>query len=71
MALTPVSEQQKREVQEIEKRFRDMLYTPSKFTDKELDGIRKKYDTYKITYKMGRLPAYLFLWSGRRRLMNV
>lgn len=62
MALTPVSEQQKREVQEIEKRFRDMLYTPSKFTDKELDGIRKKYDTYKITYKNGKvtgLPIFM------------
>ena len=62
MALTPVSEQQKREVQEIEKRFRDMLYTPSKFTDKELDGIRKKYDTYKITYKNGKvtgLPVFM------------
>ena len=62
MALTPVSEQQKREVQEIEKRFRDMLYTPSKFTDKELDGIRKKYDTYKITYKKGKvtgLPIFM------------
>ena len=62
MALTPVSEQQKREVQEIEKRFRDMLYTPSKFTDKELDDIRKKYDTYKITYKNGKvtgLPIFM------------
>ena len=62
MALTPVSEQQKREVQEIEKRFRDLLYTPSKFTDKELDGIRKKYDTYKITYKNGKvtgLPIFM------------
>ena len=62
MALTPVSEQQKREVQEIEKRFRDMLYTPSKFTDKELGGIRKKFDTYKITYKNGKvtgLPVFM------------
>ena len=62
MALTPVSEQQKREVQEIEKRFRDMLYTPSKFTDKELGGIRKKYDTYKITDKNGKvtgLPIFM------------
>ena len=62
MALTPVSEQQKREEQEIEKRFRDMLYTPSKFTDKEPDGIRKKYDTYKITYKNGKvtgLPIFM------------
>ena len=39
-----------------------MLYTPSKFTDKELDGIRKKYDTYKITYKNGKvtgLPIFM------------
>lgn len=62
IALTPVSETQKQEMRVIEKRFRDMLYTPSKFTDKELESIRKKYDFYKITYKNGKvsgLPIFM------------
>ena len=62
IALTPVSDTQKQEIRVIEKRFRDMLYTPSKFTDKELEGIRKKFDFYKITYKDGKvtgLPIFM------------
>lgn len=62
IALTPVSEAQKQEMQMIEKRFRDMIYTPSEFTDKELKSIRKKYDFYKITYKNGKvsgLPIFM------------
>ena len=62
IALTPVSETQKQEMRVIEKRFRDMLYTPSKFTDKELESIRKKYDFYQITYKNGKvsgLPIFM------------
>lgn len=62
IALTPVSETQKQEMRVIEKRFRDMLYTPSKFMDKELESIRKKYDFYQITYKNGKvsgLPIFM------------
>lgn len=40
-------------MQLMEKRFRDMLYTPSKLTEKEMKSIRKKYDFYGITYKDG------------------
>ena len=53
IALTPVSEKDRQDMQLMEKRFRDMLYTPSKLTEKEMAGIRKKYDFYGITYKNG------------------
>ena len=53
IALTPVSEKDRQDMQLMEKRFRDMLYTPSKLTEKEMKSIRKKYDFYGITYKDG------------------
>lgn len=53
MALTSVSDGQKREMQLLGKRFRDMVYTPSKLTEKEIETIRKKFDFYHITYKNG------------------
>lgn len=62
IALTPVSDEQKKEMQLIEQRFRDMLYTPGKLTDKEMNAIRKAYDTYRIVYKNGKvsgLPIFL------------
>lgn len=60
--LTPVSEKQKLEMQLLEKRFRDMVYTPGKVTEKEVEGIRKKYDFYGITYQNGQVsgvPIYM------------
>lgn len=60
--LTAVSETQKQEMRKIEKRFRDMLYTPGKLSDKEMTAIRKQYDYYKITYKNGKvsgLPIFM------------
>ena len=62
IALTPVSEKDRQDMQLMEKRFRDMLYTPSKLTEKEMEGIRKKYDFYGITYKDGAvsgLPIFM------------
>ena len=62
IALTPVSDAQKQEMKLIEQRFRDMLYTPGKLTDKEMNAIRKAYDTYRIVYKNGKvsgLPIFL------------
>ncbi len=61
MALTPITEAQKQDIRLLEKRFRDMLYTPGTLTDKEMESIRKKYDFYRITYKNGKvtgLPVY-------------
>ncbi|WP_297271639.1 chondroitinase family polysaccharide lyase [uncultured Bacteroides sp.] len=57
IALTPVSDEQKKEMQLIEQRFRDMLYTPGKLTDKEMNAIRKAYDVYQITYKNGKVSG--------------
>ena len=60
--LTPVSDQQKKEMKLLEKRFRDMNYTKGKVTEKELNTIRKKYDFYQITYKNGHVsgvPIYM------------
>ena len=57
IALTPVSDAQKQEMKLIEQRFRDMLYTPGKLTDKEMNAIRKAYDVYQITYKNGKVSG--------------
>ena len=60
--LTPVDDKQRAEMQLLEKRFRDMIYTKGKTTDKEVETIRKKYDFYQITYKSGQVsgvPIYM------------
>ena len=41
----------------LEKRFRDMIYTKGKVTEKEAETIRKKYDLYQITYKDGQVSG--------------
>ncbi len=50
LPLTSVTSKQKQEMHILEKRFREMIYTPAKLTDKELETIRKKYDFYHISY---------------------
>ena len=55
--LTPVSERQRQEMQLIESRFRDMVYTPSALTQKEIETIRKKYEFYDISYKDGQVSG--------------
>lgn len=55
--LTPVTDEQRREMQLLEKRFRDMNYSKGKMTDKEVETIRKKYDFYKITSKNGQVSG--------------
>ncbi|MDO4162901.1 MAG: chondroitinase family polysaccharide lyase [Bacteroides sp.] len=62
IALIPVSEEQKQAMKQIEARFRDMLYTPSRLTEKEMKNIRKAYDFYHIAYKDGKvsgLPIFM------------
>lgn len=61
IALTPITDAQKQDIRTMEQRFRKMLYTPSRLTEKEMEAIRKKYDFYEITYKDGKvtgLPIY-------------
>ena len=55
--LTPVSDTQRQEMNLLEKRFRDMIYTKGKVTEKEAETIRKKYDLYQITYKDGQVSG--------------
>lgn len=55
--LEAMTEQKKAEMHRIEKRFVDMLYTPSKLTEKELNTLRKKYGFYQITYKNGKVSG--------------
>lgn len=57
IALTPVTEAQKQDIRLMEERFRDMLYTPSTLSAKEMETIRKKYDFYRIDYKNGRVTG--------------
>lgn len=62
IALAPISEKQKQDIRIMEDRFRNMLYTPSKFTEKEMESIRKKYDHYRIIYRDGKvsgLPIFM------------
>lgn len=57
IALTPVNDNQKQEMQLLEKRFRDMVYTPGKLSDKETDAIRRQFDFYHIVYKDGQVSG--------------
>lgn len=60
--LSPVGDKQRQEMKLLEERFRDMIYTKGKITDKEVEMIRKKYDTYQITYREGQvsgLPIFM------------
>lgn len=46
----------------MEKRYRDLIYTPGKLSQKQIDKIRRKYDAYKIVYKNGKvsgLPIFM------------
>ena len=63
--LSPVTEAQKRDFRKMEQRFRNMLYTPGKLSDKEMDAIHKKYDFYQITVKDGKVTG-LPIWFVRQ-----
>lgn len=53
-ALTPALKQ---DIQRMENRFLDMLYTPSVCKPKEVETIRKEYDRYGIVYKNGKVSG--------------
>ena len=55
--LIPVTAKHKADIQTIEKRFRKILYTPTKLTEKEMSSIRKKYDFYQITKEKGQIKG--------------
>ena len=51
ITLTPLTTQQTKQIHVIEQRFRHLIYTPSKFYPKQMEGIRDKIDSYKIKRK--------------------
>lgn len=54
LPLKPVSEKELQDMHLMEKRYRDLIYTPGKLSQKQIDKIRRKYDAYRIVYKMVR-----------------
>lgn len=62
LPLKPVSEKELQDMHLMEKRYRDLIYTPGKLSQKQIDKIRRKYDAYKIVYKNGKvsgLPIFM------------
>ena len=62
LPLQPITEKEKKQMNLIEKRYKSLIYTPSKVTEKTLEKIREHYNRYAITYKNGKvsgLPIFL------------
>ena len=62
LLLKPVSEKELQDMHLMEKRYRDLIYTPGKLSQKQIDNIRRKFDAYKIVYKNGKvsgLPIFM------------
>lgn len=57
IALTPLDEKQKQEMQLIEKRFRELIYTPSALKEKDVETLRAAYDKYQITVEKGQVKG--------------
>lgn len=55
--LTDLTERNRQDIKLMEKRFRDMLYTPSELTDKEMKAIKKAFAHYNIVYKNGKVSG--------------
>lgn len=55
--LSPVTDAHKQDIRTMEKRFRDMLYTPGTLTEKEMKTIRDKYAFYQIDIKDGKVKG--------------
>ena len=61
--LSPITASEKQAVKEIEKRFRQMIYTPKDLTEQETKRIRKMFSSYKIGYSnncINGIPLFLF-----------
>lgn len=59
-----LSYQQKQDIKTIEERFSEIIYTPSNLSNKELEVIKKEYQTYNIKYTNGKVSG-LPLFFGR------
>lgn len=69
--LTDVTEAQKQDIRIMEKRFRDMLYTPSALSDKEMQSIREKYDFIGLPTRTARWQDVLSISYVTPRHTNV
>lgn len=62
LPLTPVDEQHRADMRRVEKRFEEMLYTPSALSQKEMQAIRTRYADYGIRNHKGTvtgLPIFM------------
>lgn len=50
-----VSDAEKKDITTLEARLRELIYTPSQFTEKTMEDLRKAYAKYKITSKDGKV----------------
>ncbi len=55
--LRDLTDKDRQDIQLMEKRFRDMLYTPSELTQKEVNAIKKAFAKYNIIYKNGKVSG--------------
>lgn len=52
-----ISSEQKNDLKTIEERFKNLIYTPSVLTEKEISGIKEAYDKYEIKYTEGKISG--------------
>lgn len=48
-----VTAEQRKQIKQLDERLREIIFTPSKVTDKTIDALRKAYDKYDILYRNG------------------
>lgn len=51
--LKPMTDAEKTDIAKMEERFKQMIYTPSKLTQKQLENIKARFSRYHISYKDG------------------
>ena len=65
MPLAPVTQREIAEIREIENRFKSIIYTPSKLTDKQFSNLKDKYNYYGIKYDIAGNVTGLPVFFGR------
>ncbi|MEG1839229.1 MAG: chondroitinase family polysaccharide lyase, partial [Bacteroidaceae bacterium] len=61
-----VSTTQQKDIKAIEERFRTLIFTPGKLTNKAMDNIRKEYAKYEIVYKDGKVSGLPLFYTYAR-----
>lgn len=57
IGLEPVTDRQHKDMKEMERRFRSLIYTPAKLYPKQMDEIRSKFKFYRIKEKNGNVTG--------------